>query len=52
MGNGVHSAGLRPSDADVLREATNGPDGAISLAADALTLTLTHAGSTVRIGRW
>jgi hypothetical protein len=50
--SGAHSAGLRPCDADVLREATDGPDSTISLAADALTLTLTHAGSTVRTGRW
>lgn len=51
-GAGAHSAGLRPGDADVLREATIGPDSTINLAADALTLTLTQAGSTVRTGRW
>ena len=50
--SGAHSAGLRPSDADILRDATDGPDSTISLAADPLTLTLTHGGSTVRTGRW
>ena len=52
MCGGALSAGMRPSDADALRGATDGPDRMVRLAADALSLTLTHAGSTVRTGRW
>ena len=49
---GVYTAGLRPNDGDVLRRATHGSELPVRLVADALTLTLVHAGITVTTGRW
>jgi hypothetical protein len=49
---GVHTAGLRPPDADVLRDAATGTDRTVSLIAHALTLTLVDGPTSVTFGRW
>jgi hypothetical protein len=51
-GQGARTAGLRPSDADMLREATDDPYMVVNLAAGVRTLTLTGPGKQVTVGRW
>jgi hypothetical protein len=49
---GVHTAGLRPQDADALRVAASGADRTASLIAHALTVTLIDGQTLVTVGRW
>jgi hypothetical protein len=49
---GVATAGLRPTEADVLRGATDGPDRTVTLSAHPLTITLTGPEGAVTVGRW
>src|SRR5262245_700524 len=49
---GVATAGLRPTEADVLRGATDGPDRMVTLSAHPLTITLTCPEGAVTVGRW